>query len=108
MGTSARGFSCPANVVACYGATGEQVLDTLAQTVARNVTVEDKFLEDCMCMLAIAFSFKLFFYATAVSKCYNGKEVKPDGAGQSQVLPTMLGSVKNVKQPSDSSDQVEV
>jgi hypothetical protein len=112
LATSARGFYCPANVVACYGVTGEQVLDTLSQTVARNVTVEDKFLEDCMCMLAIAFCFKIFFGIAAVSKCYDGKEVKPDVADRSHALPTMLGSrvvnVKNAKQPSESSDVVEV
>merc|ERR1719261_125624 len=73
---SGRGFYCPGNPVACYGATGEQVLQTLSETVVRNVTVEDKLFEDCMCMLAVAFAFKLFYYITAVRKCYDGKEVK--------------------------------
>jgi len=107
---SGRGFYCPGNPVACYGATGEQVLETLSQTVARNVTVEDKLIEDCMWMLAIAFAFKLLFYIMAASKCYDGKEVKQHLSDSSSGLPTILASkqtnVKKVERSVGITDEV--
>merc|ERR1711904_69094 len=39
---SGRGFYCPGSPVACYGATGEQVLATLGSSVARNATPDSE------------------------------------------------------------------
>merc|ERR1712039_361415 len=106
-----RGFYCPGNEVACYGVTGEQVLESLSQTVAANVRVETKLLEDCMCMLAIALAFKLFYYIVAVQKCYDGTEVKRAPCDLSAPWPaqkTLLAAspnVKNADKVSQSADE---
>jgi len=88
----APGFSCPGNPVSCFGATGDQVLWSLGQSVAHNVTVESELFSDCMCLLAIAAAFKLFFYIVALGKCYDGNEVKQNHADLPSSLPNMLSS----------------
>jgi len=85
---SGRGFYCPGNQIACYGATGDQVLETLGSTVAHTAQVESELFHDCMCMLAIALAFKFFYYIVAALKCYEGKEVKQSHT-KSLALPSM-------------------
>jgi hypothetical protein len=89
---SDRGFYCPGNPVACFGATGDQVLATLSASVAQNVKVESEILQDCASMLAITALFKLAFYVLALMKCYDGKEVKPKASAPASQgnLPTLL------------------
>lgn len=92
--TSPRGFSCPANTVACYGATGEQILETMTGSAFQSLQVDSETIKDCCCMLAIAFGFKILFYIVAVMKCYDGQEVKKSGVGSlsSTPLPKLMGS----------------
>jgi len=89
---SASGFSCPGNPVACFGYTGDQVLDTLGKSIAANVQSESELFADCMCIFAIAAAFKLFYYIVAIQKCYDGNEVKPNHAALPSTLPNMLSS----------------
>lgn len=94
LDASPRGFRCPANAVACYGATGEQILQTMHSSAFQNMKVEDETLKDCCFMLAIALVFKIFFYIVAVMKCYDGQEVKKSAGGSSTStsLPKLMGS----------------
>merc|ERR1712032_879654 len=91
---SSRGFYCPGNTVACYGATGEQILDTMRGSAFQNMQVEAETLKDCCCMLAIALGFKILFYMVAVMKCYDGQEVKESGIVTSTptAWPKLMGS----------------
>jgi len=102
---SDSGFSCPGDPVACFGYTGDQVLDTLGKSIANNVQVESELFSDCMCILAIAAAFKLFYYIVAILKCYDGNEVKPNDAALPSTLPNMLSSqLTRAKTTENSAD----
>lgn len=105
-------FYCPGSSVRCFGATGEQVLYTLSQSIARNVKVEGELLEDCLFMLATAALFKVAFLVVALVKCYDGKEVKPSTATELGSLPNLLapntGAPKNRGAKSEEDAAVDV
>jgi len=106
---SSKGFHCPATTVACYGATGEQILETMNGSVFRSMQVEGETLKNCCCMLAIALVFKILFYIVAVMKCYDGQDVKKSGVGSltSTSLPKLMGSkAMTPKQGVESEENV--
>jgi len=106
---SLRGFQCPASTVGCYGATGEQILETMSGSIFQSMQAEDEMLKDCCCLLGIALVFKLLFYIVAVTKCYDGKEVKSSALGSSTAnpLPKLMGSTPvSPKQAADSEVNV--
>lgn len=92
--SSLRGFHCPANTVSCYGATGNQILETMSGSVFQSMQAKDETLKDCCCMLAAALAFKVLFYIVAVTKCYDGKEIKKslDVPSTSLPLPRLMGA----------------
>jgi hypothetical protein len=106
---SKRGFYCPGEPIACYGATGEQILATLRGSFAPNLRVESELEEDLGCILAVAIFFKILFYIVAMMKCYDGREVKGTSvqaasSGDCEVLPKEVKGDTSVQQ--DESDHV--
>jgi len=100
--SSSRGFQCPASTGACYGATGEQILETMSSSVFTSMQAENEMLKECCCMLGVALVFKVLFYIVAVTKCYGGKEVTSVGLGSATVspLPKLMGSMPISPKPS--------
>jgi len=107
--TGGRGFYCPGNPIACYGATGDQVLETMGSTIAHSAQVESELFHDIMCMLAIALAFKLFYFIVAALKCYESNEVKPSHS-TTVALPslTLLTSTSTSVKKIDPSESAEV
>jgi len=75
--SSPRGFSC--STIECYGRTGEQVLETLRQTAAKNLGAEPQLLLDCAMLLVIAILFRLCYFLVVCLRCRSGQPVQaPD------------------------------
>eukprot|EP00439_Symbiodinium_sp_Y106_P075815 s1435_g15.t1 len=74
---SPRGFSCPGlNELECWGVTGEQVLASISQSVAKNITPERELDRDCSILVGIANVFRLAYFCVAALRCQTGKAVK--------------------------------
>lgn len=74
-----RGFDCPGSEAGaeCYGATGDQVLRSMAGSFFKHLSPEDEFFKDCGAVLAIAVAFRLLYFAFAAARCSNGNQVVP-------------------------------
>jgi hypothetical protein len=109
LANAGRGFYCPGNPISCYGATGDQVLETMGSTVAHSAQVESELFRDVMCMLAIALVFKLFYFIVAALKCYESNEVKPshDPAVKLLTTSTLLTSTTTSVKKMDRSESAD-
>mmetsp|Transcript_136436 Transcript_136436/g.192993 ORF Transcript_136436/g.192993 Transcript_136436/m.192993 type:complete len:104 (+) Transcript_136436:74-385(+) len=77
LDNSPRGFSCPGlNELECWGVTGEQVLASISQSVAKNITPERELDRDCSILVGIANVFRLAYFCVAALRCQTGKAVK--------------------------------
>lgn len=71
-----RGFSCPADAKECFGATGDQVLRSLANVQWKHLVDRDETVNDCLYLLLIAVSFRCLYYVMAAMRCQSAQVVK--------------------------------
>lgn len=85
-----RGFACPGGSAECWGATGDQVLESMGSTAWKNLSTEDEFAKDCCMLLAIAAAFKLLYIIVACVRCRGGNVVIVPKASHQLPLPRAL------------------
>jgi len=91
--TQPNGFACPGSApgAECYGATGDQALQSMKNSAFKYLNTEDEFFLDCGIILAIAVAFRLLYFAFAAARCSNSKnQVVPPATNSDELPPQSL------------------
>jgi len=100
LGNNTDGFKCTGadfNPLACYGATGDQVLTSLGKNY-QSISAKDTVGWDVLYVLIIGAVFKVFYMIMLVTNVNKASVVKPHGARSG----SLTGVTKKIA-PADSS-----